>query len=501
MQRSQNNICSVTSQCRFISAGLFRRMSIHSKTRILSPVGSWRENLERWMPSRLWATLKQLLFAARRGGRRRRALLQAEDDAEANEQADNASDERYDGPPIQPKPDPHPRNEDRPLPGVEKRSVPSNELDEEFEPAQEVLDSSHPVVRMADVFDIGETEDFDAADFLSDNRDADDWVAEEGDTAAMSESLYKKFMRKCANEDSSSSDSSAELVFSPNEFEQCSEDSLTETANTEAAENLHADAARAGNSEATAERFFVSDDDDVITGEAAPATTSVYPAVPEGLHDTADMMPQASGNEMYLEDSPEQLDFDYLDSGAVMSDNTEPSESKHELATASRMERLKPKSANSLTGAPPPKVDGRVEDSVLAPETEVLLVAVHAPERNTFRTYLRRHDIPCRAAISAENAVAVVLGMKPAVVLISGSGMNPEEIITLVDDLNDMVDAPVLTLLTEPQINLLRNDPLSAHVLQYPASLRHIRTELTRILTEEGNAKPRCSLRSALMPE
>ena len=97
------------------------------------------------------------------------------------------------------------------------------------------------------------------------------------------------------------------------------------------------------------------------------------------------------------------------------------------------MELLKPKSANSLTGAPPPKVDGHVEDSVLAPETEVLLVAVHAPERNTFRTYLRRHDIPCRAAISAENAVAVVLGMKPAAILISGSGVNPEEIITLVD--------------------------------------------------------------------
>ena len=184
-----------------------------------------------------------------------------------------------------------------------------------------------------------------------------------------------------------------------------------------------------------------------------------------------------------------------------MKDTTESNGVRHELATSSRMERLKPKSANSLTGAPLPDVDNRVEDSVLAPETEVLLVAVHAPERNAFRTYLRRHDIPCRAAISAENAVSVVLEMKPAAVLISGSGMNPEEIITLVDDLNDMVDAPVLTLLTGSQIKLLSNDHLSSHVLQYPASLRHIRTELTRILMEEGNAKPRCSLRSALSSE
>ena len=138
---------------------------------------------------------------------------------------------------------------------------------------------------------------------------------------------------------------------------------------------------------------------------------------------------------------------------------------------------------------------------MLAPETEVLLVAVHAPERNTFRTYLRRHDIPCRAAVSAENAVSVVLNMKPAAVLISGSMMNPEEIITLVDDLNDMVDAPILVLLTGSQIKLLSNDPLAAHVLQYPASLRQVRSELTTILLGEGNARPRCSLRAASLAD
>ena len=103
-------------------------------------------------------------------------------------------------------------------------------------------------------------------------------------------------------------------------------------------------------------------------------------------------------------------------------------------------------------------------------QTEVLLIALHAPERNTFRTYLRRHDIPCRAAISAENAVTTVLSMKPAAVLLSGSCMNPEEIITLVDDINDMVDAPIPALLTLSQIKLLSDDPLSAHVLQYPAA-------------------------------
>ncbi len=103
--------------------------------------------------------------------------------------------------------------------------------------------------------------------------------------------------------------------------------------------------------------------------------------------------------------------------------------------------------------------------------------------------------------MSAENAVSIVLNMKPAAVLLSGSCMNPEEILTLIDDINDMVDAPILALLTLSQIKLLSNDALSAHVLQYPASLRQVREELTLILMEEGNAKPRCSLRTALSTE
>lgn len=263
-------------------------------------------------------------------------------------------------------------------------------------------------------------------------------------------------------------------------------------------------------SETARSRFF-TDEDHVIEGQPAVPAARIYASMPEGLLDSAaaeiedddsqlkqSSVPRAGENtDMQSENS----DTEEVTTGALMNDNADSNGSQQELAAPSRMERLHPKSANSLTGAPPPKVDGRVEDSVLSPESEVLLVVLHAPERNTFRTYLRRHDIPCRAAISAENAVAIVLEMKPAMILISGSGMNPEEILTLVDDLNDMVDAPVLTLLTESQIKLLSNDPLNSHVLQYPASLRHIRSELTRILLAEGNAKPRCSLRSALMQD
>ena len=282
------------------------------------------------------------------------------------------------------------------------------------------------------------------------------------------------------------------------------ERSAVASASSEVANDAHESTPAEAKETASAKENNVTDDDEVIEGEPEPLVTmAAYEPnnllgaqdSPEAADESLDatISIEATQHKPVFSDSSENH---YSISGGEMSDS---SDSTNELKSMSRMERLKPKSANSVTGAPAPSVDSRVEDSVLAPETSVLLVAAHAPERNTFRTYLRRHDIPCRAAISAENAVAVILEMKPAAVLISGSCMNPEEIITLIDDINDMVDAPVLALLTESQIKLLSNDPLSAHVLQYPASLRQIREELTSILFHEGNAKPRCSLRAALL--
>lgn len=259
---------------------------------------------------------------------------------------------------------------------------------------------------------------------------------------------------------------------------------------------------------APAEGTFASSDEDVIAGEPEPLVVMTSPSEnesvivedgdlddEEGLRSSIRPLRSIVPNATRLQEPPNS-DLPNVQKGLNMVDSS--SDSGAQLKSMSRMARLKPKSANSLTGAPPPQMDAQVEDSVLAPESAVLMVAAHAPERNTFRTYLRRHDIPCRAAISPENALAVILEMKPSAVMISGSGLNPEEIITLIDDINDMIEAPILALLTESQIKLLANDLLSAHVLQYPASLRQIRSDLTRILVEEGNAKPRCSLRRAL---
>ncbi|MCA9050860.1 MAG: hypothetical protein KDA89_19115 [Planctomycetaceae bacterium] len=181
----------------------------------------------------------------------------------------------------------------------------------------------------------------------------------------------------------------------------------------------------------------------------------------------------------------------YSNPGVNMSeDNSKP---QNEVTTT---DRRSTKFANSLTEANQPRMDSpQVDEVVLAPETEVLLIAVHPPERNTFRTYLRRHDIPCRAATSPETALSIVRQMKPAAILVSCSCLTPDEIVTLLNDLNDMVEAPVLALLTLPQIKQVSNEQITAHVLQYPASLRQVRAELTAILLEEANAIPRCAVR------
>lgn len=132
--------------------------------------------------------------------------------------------------------------------------------------------------------------------------------------------------------------------------------------------------------------------------------------------------------------------------------------------------------------------DQQMKAFVSTPESEVLIVAIDSTERSTFRSYLRRHDIPCRAAATASHAVTMVLSRKPGVILLSGSCLPAEQIHSLIADLNDVAETPILALLTESQQNILRESTLSARVLSYPASLRHVRTELTSIMLEADGA-------------
>ena len=229
-----------------------------------------------------------------------------------------------------------------------------------------------------------------------------------------------------------------------------------------------------------------------MSAESEEATADPADVMNAGQYITGDF---EQGGTYPEGDEPDGTYNQYSESGVKMSEDQKPA--LNEVATT---DRRATKFANSLTESSQPKMDAHIDEVVLSPETEVLLVAVHPPERNTFRTYLRRHDIPCRAATSPENALSVVRQMKPAAILVSCSCLTPDEIITLLNDLNDMVEAPILALLTLPQIKQVSNEQISAHVLQYPASLRQIRAELTSILLEEANAIPRCSVRAQQVP-
>lgn len=157
---------------------------------------------------------------------------------------------------------------------------------------------------------------------------------------------------------------------------------------------------------------------------------------------------------------------------------------------------LKPAEPTVQTGAAKKPVSRAVEQSVFTPEFSVMLVSAYAQERNVLRTYLRSHEIPCRAAIHAEHAMQLAFTMKPAGILLSGSQFSPDEILTLVDDLGDLTPAPILLLVSDAQAAHLQGESLSVHTLQYPASLRQIREELSLILELEADANERCSLRA-----
>jgi hypothetical protein len=157
-------------------------------------------------------------------------------------------------------------------------------------------------------------------------------LSESDQSGILSNDLYKKLMKSIADDESdeefsTSSDSSAELTFTAGEHEQWEENSEQDAVvNTEMAVESYGNAASAGEMDAKAEEFLVTDDEDVIAGDSVSAMTTIYPAMPEGLLDSAQssddedaelMESQASWGRMPAEVLPEQIDPDHLFSGAA----------------------------------------------------------------------------------------------------------------------------------------------------------------------------------------
>lgn len=120
--------------------------------------------------------------------------------------------------------------------------------------------------------------------------------------------------------------------------------------------------------------------------------------------------------------------------------------------------------------------------AILMPNTAVLLVTAHPEERAILRRYLRGHDIPCKAATNTETAFEIVSRIKPVAIVVSGSRFKAAEMGTLIEDLADAADVPVLAVVSRAQQQWFAELDLPARFLQYPSSPREIRVELNDLL-------------------
>ncbi|MCA9048516.1 MAG: HTTM domain-containing protein [Planctomycetaceae bacterium] len=120
--------------------------------------------------------------------------------------------------------------------------------------------------------------------------------------------------------------------------------------------------------------------------------------------------------------------------------------------------------------------------------TGVMIVSSQTAERNTLRTYFRVFDIPCRAATTAENALSVAVEQKPSAVIVSGIRMSVEEVATLVQDLADLREFPIVVLLSPLQHERLPGLSEIARIVRYPTSPEVIRQALQAAMFGDRSA-------------
>lgn len=153
---------------------------------------------------------------------------------------------------------------------------------------------------------------------------------------------------------------------------------------------------------------------------------------------------------------------------------------------------------HTLTTVPPnrdlnlaaiPEAVPELADTVLVRDTSILLVTAHPEERTTLRRYFRKHDIPCKAATNSETAFAIVSQMKPVAIVISGSRFQSAQLETLIDDLDDAAEVPILAVVSTSQRKRLQKMETPARLLQYPSTPREIRVELSDLLFGEADSR------------
>lgn len=114
----------------------------------------------------------------------------------------------------------------------------------------------------------------------------------------------------------------------------------------------------------------------------------------------------------------------------------------------------------------------------------VLVIALAGQHRNTLRDHFCGHGFECRAVDSGERAMELLGRQKYKAVVIQGNGYFGTDPVTLVSDLLDYGNVPVLVLLTGSQSSLRPHFDLMSNVecCLLPASLREIRGHLEAMI-------------------
>ena len=152
---------------------------------------------------------------------------------------------------------------------------------------------------------------------------------------------------------------------------------------------------------------------------------------------------------------------------------------------------ITPRQAVTTLTIETPQVPQRVHAvSMPTPIGSVLVIAIDGQHRTTLREHFRGHGLDCRAVDNGERAMHLLNRQPYSAVVVHGSGYFGTDPLTLVCDLIDYGNMPLLILLTPGQASLMThlNSMPDVACCMLPASLREIRSALETLIAHGGNS-------------
>lgn len=151
---------------------------------------------------------------------------------------------------------------------------------------------------------------------------------------------------------------------------------------------------------------------------------------------------------------------------------------------------IRPRPAVTTLTVETPQVPQRVHSIPMpTPIGSVLVIAIDGQHRTALREHFRGHGLDCRAVDNGERAMHLLNRQPYSAVVVHGNGYFGTDPLTLVCDLIDYGNMPLLILLTPGQASLMAhfNSMPNVACCMLPASLREIRIALETLITQGGN--------------